>query len=375
MWLIISAMSITVVHAQGKSKTLLFIGSYTQAMPDTGIYVYTFNVKSGALKQISVVEDITNPSFITLSPDGQYLYACTDTKTPDTGSITSFKVDALQGKLTLINKQSSEGDNPVYLSVHKDNKWIINANYSGGSVSVYTTNADGSLNPSSQVITFAGSSIIEDRQEKPHIHAAVFSPSCDHVFLPDLGADKIWAFAFDTSKSQPLVLMYENIITTVPGSGPRHFAFHPNAKFAYCIEELSGMISVYSFADGRLDSIQRIFSNSKQRDTYWNADIHISPDGRFLYTSNRGEGENTIAIFSIDRTSGMLTLISHQSTYGDHPRNFTIDPTGKFLLVANMVSGNIVVFKRDLKSGLLSRTKNEIQVSFPSCLQMRTYGK
>ena len=373
MWCMLLLNSLAM--AQSTSKTFLFIGSYTEGNPDRGIYVCTFNPKSGALKEISAVDDITNPSYITLSPNGQYLYACTDTKMPDTGSVSSFKIDTLSGKLSFINKQASEGDNPVYLSVHKNNKWLINANYSGGSVSTYSLNEDGSINPNAQSIQFAGKSINIDRQEKPHIHAAVFSPDCDFVFLPDLGSDKIWVYGFDASKTKPLLLKDDDIIRTVPGSGPRHFTFSPNGKFGYCIEELSGMVSSYTYHHGMLEAIQRIYANDTTHEVCRSADIHISPDGRFLYASNRDDGENNIAIFSIDPLTGMLTLAGHQSTYGEHPRNFTIDPTGKFLLVANMLSNTVVVFKRDMKTGLLKRTKNEIHVSSPSCLQMRTYGR
>ena len=375
LWLIsLLALTLSNVYSQQRALTYLFVGSYTDGRPGRGIYMYEFNTKSGALEKLCAVDNITNPSYITLSPSGQYLYACTDTRMPDSGSVTAFKINRKNGTLTFINRQESGGDNPVYLSVHKNGKWLINANYSGGSVSAFALNADGSIQPYAQTMSFAGKSIRADRQEKPHIHAAVFSPDGDYAFLPDLGSDKIWAFGFDPSKEKPLTLKEEDIVTTVPGSGPRHFTFHPNKHFAYCIEELSGMVSTYSYANGSLKSMQRIFANSYPHDSCCSADIHISPDGRFLYTSNRGEGENTIAIFSIDQADGMLTLVGHQSTYGDHPRNFTIDPTGKFLLVANMGTGNIVVFKRNMKTGLLSRTKHEIKVPFPSCLQMRTYS-
>lgn len=375
IWLTMLSMSISVAHAQSKSKTFLFIGSYTDGKPGRGIYMYDFNPKSGAVKKVCAVDNITNPSYITLAPSGQYLYACMDTKLPDTGSVAAFKINRIKGTLSFINRQESGGDNPVYQSVHKNGNWLINANYSGGSVSAFALNDDGSIQPYAQSMTFAGKSIREDRQEKPHIHSAVFSPKGDYAFLPDLGSDKIWTFSFDPAKTRPLTLQEEDIITSVPGSGPRHFTFHPHGQWAYCIEELSGMVSTYAYANGRLDSIQRVFANSYEHDSCWSADIHISPDGRFLYASNRGVDENTIAIFSIDQSNGMLTLIGHQSTYGDHPRNFTIDPTGKFLLVANMVSGNIVIFKRNMKTGLLTKIKNEIHVPFPSCLQMRTYGK
>ncbi len=367
------AMFLTNIYSQYKPVTYLFVGSYTEGKPDTGIYVYAFNTRSGALKQSSITEHIINPSYLALSPDGQYLYAGADTQLPDTGSVLSFKVDAKNGKLALINRQPSEGDNPVYVAVHKNNRYLVNANYTGGSVSAYRINDDGSLHPSSQVVAFEGSSIMRARQDKAHIHAAVFSPQGDYVFLPDLGSDKIWVFRFDATKTEPLFPARELDITTVPGSGPRHFTFHPNGKYAYCIEELSGMVVTYAYKDGKLDSLQRILGYSKIQDSYGGADIQVSPDGRFLYSSNRWEDENTIAIFAVDQQTGMLTLQGHQKTYGDHPRNFTIDPTGKYLLVANMLTNNIVVFKRNMKTGLLKKKKREVRIPAPSCLQMRRY--
>jgi 6-phosphogluconolactonase len=189
-----------------------------------------------------------------------------------------------------------------------------------------------------------------------------------------LGADKIRAFKFDQQKKEPLIALDNYDYTAFPGSGPRHFTFHPNNKFAYCIEELSGTITSFKYDSGKLDSIQRIFSYSKLQEEYNSADIHISPDGVFLYASNRWDNENTISIFSINKDNGRLTLIGHQSTYGDHPRNFTLDPTGNFLIVANQVTNNIVVFKRDIKTGLLTKTGKEIKVPSPSCLKMRKYG-
>ncbi len=363
------------INGQNKSKTYLFVGSYTGGKQDTGIYVYELNSRSGKLKKISTIENITNPSFLTISPNGNFLYACTDTKMANAGSVSAFKIDTINGKITFINKQTSGGENPVYLAVHKDNKFIVNGNYTQGNVSVFATNQNGGLNPFSQIIQFTDSSINKQRQEKAHIHATVFSPNNDFIFLPDLGSDKIRVFKFDPSITQPIIPTNAYLVKTAAGSGPRHFTFHPNSKFAYCIEELSGMVSVYNYNNGTLDSIQKIFSYSKKQGSYASADIHISPDGLFLYSSNRGELENTIAIFSIDQNSGKLSIIGHQNTFGKHPRNFAIDPSGKFLLVANQVSNNIIVFKRNFKTGLLIKTNNDIQVKRPSCLQLRNYNR
>ena len=362
------------VSAQS-GKTYLFVGTYTDGKPDKGIYIYEFNSSTGNLKKVFSGQNITNPSFLTLSPNGEYLYACTDTKLPEEGSVSAFKIDSVNGSIKFLNKQKSGGENPVYLTTSRNNEFVINGNYTEGTVSVFKTNPDGSLRPSSQIIQFQGNGPNIRRQDKAHIHATVFSPDYEYMFFPDLGADKIRAFKFNSQDDQPLKPVVNYDYTTVPGSGPRQFTFHPTNNFAYCIEELSGTISCFNYENGKLDSIQRIFSYSKFQEEYNSADIHISPDGLFLYASNRWDNENTISIFSINKDNGLLTLVGHQSTYGDHPRNFTLDPTGNFLIVANQVTNNIVVFKRDLKTGLLTRTGKEIKVPSPSCLKVRNYDR
>lgn len=371
---ILFLLTITTVVCQKHTRIYLFIGSYTEGIPGTGIYVYEFNQHSGKLKPVSQVENLTNASFITISPNGQFLYAVTESKLPQNGSVSAFKIDSINGGISLLNKQSSGGENPVYLSVSSNKKLVVNANYTTGSVSVYSTNMDGSLTTVIQLISFSGGSINEERQDQAHIHAAVFSPKQDFVFFPDLGSDLIRVFQVDTSQLLPLVAVDSLNVQCVLGSGPRHFIFHPNQRFVYCMEELSGMVSAYTYSNGKLTSNQRIFSYSKVQESYGSADIHISPDGRFLYTSNRWENENTLAIFSIDSISGTLKLVGHQSTFGDHPRNFVIDPSGNFLLVANQATQNIVVFRRDVQTGLLTKLKSEITLpTSPSCLEIRVY--
>lgn len=373
--LLIILLTTFAFYASGQSnKTYLFVGTYTDGKPDKGIYVYEFNSRTGHLKKVFYGQNITNPSFLTLSPAGDYLYACTDTKLPGEGSVSAFKIDSLNGSLKFLNKQKSGGENPVYLTTSRNNEIIINGNYTEGTVSVFRTNADGSINPAAQIISFRGNGPITERQDKAHIHAAVFSPDFEYIFFPDLGADKIHVFKCMLDEALPLLPLENLDYTAVPGSGPRHFTFHPNNRFAYCIEELSGTVTAFKYENGKLDSIQRIFSYSKLQDAYNSADIHVSPDGKFLYASNRWENENTIAIFSVNQETGRLTLIGHQSTYGDHPRNFTLDPTGNFLIVANQVTNNIVVFKRDPLTGLLTKCGKEITVPRPSCLKMRTYN-
>ncbi len=349
----------------------LFVGSYTQS-GSKGIYVYKFDQSSGKLEWLSNTDSgsVVNPSFLGIAPNKKFIYACTDSKMPGEGSISAFAFDSKTGKLKFINKESSIGENPVYLSVHKSGKWVVNANYTAGNITAHVIKDDGSIRPMNQIIQLEGSGPDKDRQEKAHAHAAVFSPMGEQLFVTDLGSDKIMIYNFNEYINLP---MYPNLppsLNTVAGSGPRHFVFHPNKQFAYCIEELSGTVAVYDHVNGRLDTVQRVLAHDKNtKGPFASADIHISPDGLFLYASNRGN-ENNIAIFSINTQTGKLKSIGYQSTLGEGPRNFTIDPSGNFLLVANVQSGIVVVFKRDKKSGLLKKAGFEIKIPAASCLQM-----
>lgn len=350
----------------------VFIGSYNWDKTKEGISVYELDTLSGNLKKVISNRGILNPSYITLSPDGQYVYACTESKTPGAGAVCSFRFDPLHQTLTYIKSQKSGGENPVYVSVHKNGQWLAAANYTEGSLSYYPIANGGSILPAVQHFDYTEGSINTKRQDRSHIHAAVFSPDYHYLFLPDLGADKIRSYRLDTSATVSLSATQPAFIHTVPGSGPRHFTFHPNSHFAYCIEELSGMVSVYRYANGQLDSIQRIAAHSaKLKNGFESSDIHISPDGRFLYASNRGD-ENNIAIFSI-AADGTLKHIAYQTTYGRHPRIFALSPGGQFLVVANQVSGSIVVFKRDTLTGLLKKTGTTIKTENASCVQIRRY--
>lgn len=350
----------------------VFVGAYTPNAPDQGINVYVLDTISGQLQHKSLYPNVLNPSYLNLSPDGKYLYACTEARVPKGGSVSSFAFDAGSGKLNFLNKQISGGENPVYVTVHKSGKWVVNANYTEASVSVYAVNADGSLNAPAQILKYQeGSNVVKDRQAAAHTHSCVFSPQYDQVIVPDLGLDKVRVFDFNPAAAQPL--SEAGGPSSPPGSGPRHFSFHPNQKFAYCLEEISGTVSAYRYKKGKLTAIQNIPAHTPEVQSGFSAaDIHTSPDGRFLYVSNRGN-ENNIVIYAIHRSKGTLTNVGYQPSLGNHPRNFTLDPTGKFLLVANMISNNIVVFRRDAQTGLLSKASVLENIPSPSCIKVRKY--
>lgn len=347
----------------------LFVGTYTDK-GSKGIYVYEFDAATGQATKVSNTEGTVNPSYLAVSHNHKFVYAVTETAKQNAGSVSAFKFDKTSGTLTFLNKQLSGGDNPCYVSVHKSNKWIAVGNYSGGSLSVFPVNADGSLKPFAQNIQHTGKGVNAARQEQPHVHSTVFSPDYNYLFVPDLGTDKVVNYTFETKAESPLTPATPPFEKVDDGNGPRHLTFHPNGKFAYLVEEMSGTVSAYQYNRGKLTFIQRIKTHpADYKGAIGAADIHLSPDGKFLYASNRGD-ENTIAIFSVDARSGKLTTKGYSSTNGRTPRNFTIDPTGNYLLVANQATNNIVVFKRDKKTGLIQPLKEEISVPTPVCLQM-----
>jgi 6-phosphogluconolactonase len=351
-------------------NTYVFLGSYNRDKAAESIVVYQLDTLNGKLTKITSAKDLINPSFLTVSPNGKYVYACTDSKTPNAGSVSSFEFSPKNKTLTFLNKQPSGGENPVYVSVHKSGKWLVNGNYTEGSVSVHPLLEDGKIDSMVQNFQYTDGSVHKERQTRSHVHSTVFSPQFDYLFLPDLGADKIRCYQFEASSKQPLVEAKITFTKTAPESGPRHFTFHPNQKFGYCIEEMSGSISAYEYVNGALKKIQHI---STHRDSvtegFESSDIHISPDGKFLYATNRGK-ENNIAIFSIDE-KGLLTNIGYQSTLGKHPRIFAIDETGKFLIATNVITGNVIVFKRNAKTGFLKKTGKEVKLENVSCVQIK----
>ncbi|MBF4493269.1 lactonase family protein [Flavobacterium sp. MR2016-29] len=351
-------------------NTYVFLGSYNKDVTAESIQVYQLDTLSGKLTKITAAKNVVNPSYLTLSPNGKFLYACTQTKTPNAGSVSSFEFNPENKSLTFLNKQSSGGENPVYVSVHKNGKWLVNANYTEGSVSVHPLLENGKIDSLAQNFQYSDGSVHKERQTRSHVHSAVFSPQNDYIFLPDLGADKIRCYDFDETQKQPLIETKNPFLKTDLEAGPRHFTFHPNQKFGYCIEEMAGAISVYEYVNGTLKKIQRINTHpDKIKEGFESSDIHISPDGKFLYATNRGQ-ENNIAIFSIDE-NGLLKNIGYQSTLGKHPRIFAIDESGKFLVASNVLTGNVIVFKRDSRTGLLKKVGKEIKMENVSCVQIK----
>ncbi|KPM48901.1 lactonase family protein [Jiulongibacter sediminis] len=336
----------------------LYIGTYT-SKGSQGIYKTEFNPEKGELMEAKPAAESDDPSFLALSPDGGHLYAVSEV---NGGSIRSFSRG--DSSLTFINESSSGGIHPCHVAIDKTGKWIFAGNYTSGSLAVLPILENGGVGEPVQVIQHQGSGPNKERQKSPHVHSVNVSPDNKAIFVPDLGMDKVMVYAFDETTGQ---LTPGDHMEVTPGSGPRHFTFHPNGKFAYVVQELTGSVTQFNYANGGLEKVEE-FSTLPEgfEGDNSSADIHISPDGRFLYASNRFI--DNIAVFAIDQESGSLSAVSHHSVLGQVPRNFAISPDGQFLLVANQESDNIIVFKRDKETGKLSPTGGEIKVSMPVCL-------
>jgi len=360
--------TIYIAQAQTTTDTSynLLIGTYTRAGKSDGIYVYEFNSETGKSNYRAEALGIKNPSYLTVSEDRKYVYSVNEIG-EGKGSVSSFSFDAETGQLDYLNSISSGGNGPCYISVDTMNKFVFVGNYSGGSLAAVPIKPDGSLGSSIQSIRHEGKSIAP-QQQGPRVHASVLSEDNKFLYVPDLGTDKIHIYNVDVTKPNPLKPSNPEYVQVKAGGGPRHFTFHPNHKFAYSIQELTGTVTFFEYYKGNLKTMQSVELVSKDSNGPADAaDIHISPDGKFLYGSLRGS-INELVIYAIDG-KGMLNYVGRQSTLGKGPRNFAIDPTGNFLLVGNSGSDEIVVFKRDQSSGLLTPTGETINVGSPVCLK------
>lgn len=342
----------------------LFVGTYTKGSSE-GIYVYSFNEKTGDLHKLSS-ERAENPSYLALSPNQKFLYAVSENG-GGSAAVNAYSFDKKVGKLKLISTQSANGEAPCYVAIDKTGKWAVTANYGGGNFCVYPVRGDGTIGKAVQNIHHEGSSVNKDRQEKPHVHSSVFSPDQKYLAVADLGIDKIMIYPFDASKPKPVS---DKVIEvkSKPGAGPRHIIFHPSRPFFYVIEELSGFVTAYRFENGRCTELQSVNAHPEDfKGDIGSAAIKISPDGKYLYASNRG-ASNTIASFLINGKDGKLELKKIEGTEGVGPRDFSIAPSGKFLLAANAKSGSVVEFRRDVLTGLFGEKLHTLEVPDPVCL-------
>ncbi|ALL08265.1 6-phosphogluconolactonase [Pedobacter sp. PACM 27299] len=347
--------------AQKKDYNLI-VGTYTNTGKSEGIYVYDFDTNTAAVKAKTVTKNVENPSYLALGDGNKAIYAVNETS--ETSAVSAFGFDAASGKLTFLNKQATNGADPCYVIADKKN--VITANYSGGSISVFGIEKDASLSAIKQLVKHTGKSIDKARQGSSHVHMAQFTPDHKYVVVDDLGTDKVYLYAYNPDGGNK-VLTVKDSISITPGAGPRHLVFSKDSKYAYLIHEIDGGITVFSYSDGNLTEIQKTkITEDGFKGENGAADIHLSPDGKFLYASNRGS-ENKITIFAIEK-GGLLSVRGYVSTLGKGPRNFAIDPTGKYLLVAHQYTNDVVIFERNLETGALKDTGKRISVGAPVCL-------
>ncbi len=378
-WLpLLLASSVGAMSAQAASENEveLLVGSYTQGKSQ-GIYRLQFNSDSGRITPEPLqVFKTANPSWLTLSKDQQRLFVVNENgkgQTDVVGRVSSLAIDPKTNELTLINQVKSLGEEPTHSSLSADERYLFVANYGvhedpGGSLAVVPINAQGQLQPVTQMSSHQASRVNPERQMSAHVHSVVSSPDGKFVFANDLGADKIFVYQYDPAANaeHPLVAANPAAVELPAGSGPRHLLFSKDGKHAYLTTEMSAQVFVFDYADGQLKQRQVVdLAHGQPQEKRAAGALHTSADGKFLYVSNRGKA-NELLVFAIDPATGELSEIQRRSVEGDHPREFTLSPNGKFLLVANQMSNAIVVIERDAKTGKLGKTVQTLPMDAPS---------
>lgn len=345
---------------------LMYVGTYTKGA-SKGIYVYRYDIESGKSTSLGLAAETVNPSFLAADPMHRFLYAVNEVgnyQGQTSGAVSSFSIDHKSGKLTFLNEVASRGADPCYLAVDKAGKFLLVANYTSGNLAVFPISKNGSLGESSAFVQHRGKGANPERQEGPHAHWIETTSDNRFAIAADLGLDELLVYNFDAARGTLTAHAPPGKAET--GSGPRHLAIQPDSKFVYAVNELKSSVTTFSFnsSTGALQAVGTV-STLPQNFTGQNdaAEIQLYPNGKFLYASNRGD--DSIAAFSVDQSTGHLKLIGHYPTQGKTPRNFVINPTGSRLLVANEDSDNIVVFRIDSETGRLTPTGEVISVPSP----------
>lgn len=350
----------------GAMQQLVFVGTYTGG-ESKGIYSFRFDPKTGKSTDLKLAAEIKNPSFLAIHPDGKHLYSVSEVD--GEGGISAFEINAAEGTLKHLNATSTQGGSPCHLVVDKTGKFVLAANYGGGSVCVVPIRDDFSVGPTVSFIQHEGKSITPERQAGPHAHSVNLDAANKYAFVADLGLDKVLIYKFD-EQTGALTPGEQPSIAIAPGSGPRHFAFHPSGKYAYVINEILMTVTAmkYDPAHGTLTEIQTVPTISEEvRPEFSTAEVVAHPSGKFLYGSNRVH--DTIAVFDVDQATGKLKRIANEPTRGKTPRNFALDLSGNYLFAENQASNTIVVFKINPEDGTLHATGDVLDVGSPCCIR------
>jgi 6-phosphogluconolactonase len=358
--------------ARPARELLMYVGTYTSGKSE-GIYLYRFSLADGSLRRVGVTRGVNNPSYLTLDRARRFLYAVEETEEFEgekSGAVSAFAVDSKDGSLRFINRQASKGGAPCYITADNAGRFVLVANYVGGNVAVLPVSKGGGLGKAVDVEQHEGSGPNKERQEGPHAHCVILDASNRNAYSCDLGTDKVMIYDFDPRRGT-LTPSSQSHVSLKPGAGPRHLTFDRAGRHVYVLNELDSTVTVFartprSGALRELKTYPMLPTDFNGENT--GADIHLTPDGRFLYCSNRGH--DSIAAFRVDSSTGALDVVGHTPTGGRTPRNFAVDPTGRFLLVANQRSDSVVTFRIDASTGALTPTGHTTEIPSPVCLKL-----
>jgi 6-phosphogluconolactonase len=362
------AFSLVALSTVSAKSLPVYFGTYTRGENSSkGIYCSVLNLETGKLSDPILSAEAQNPSFLEIHPNCKFLYAVSEVG--GAGSVGAYAIEADTGSLKLLNKQLSGGAGPCHVSIDHMGKNLLVANYGSGSASVIPIGSDGRLGKPTGFVKHEGSSVNFRRQKGPHAHSINVSPDNRFAFVADLGIDKIMIYKLDIEKGT-IVANSPPFVKVKPGAGPRHFAFHPNGKYAYVINELDCTVTAFAYesVSGALKDIQTIttmpngFNGSNTC-----AEVRVHPSGKFLYGSNRGH--DSIVVYRVDLADGTLTYVEHETGNIKTPRNFNIDPAGRFCLVANQGKDSVVVFRINKETGALEPTDHKVSVAKPVCVR------
>lgn len=372
---LLAAGTLAAKAAGGKYR--VYVGTYTRG-DSKGIYSFVLDTAAGTLTPEELAGETENPSFLAIHPTGNYLYACGELdkfKGQDSGALTAFKMDPATGKLEKLNDVAAGGTSTCHVNISANGRFAVLANYGSGSCAAFAIGADGKLGERTAFHQHSGTSVDPGRQKGPHAHSVNFDKLNKHVVVADLGLDQVKVYNFNSATGA--MTPNEPPFTKVaPGSGPRHFTFHPSGKFAYVINEITCSVTAFNWnlKKGTLTEIETVTTLPEPvKKGYSTAEVVAHPNGRFVYGSNRGH--NTIAVFRVDAATGKLTTVEHKSTQGEVPRNFAIDPTGQFLIAANQNTHTIVLFRINQTSGALEQVGPPVKAPSPVCVRYVKLGR
>lgn len=363
-------------------ENLVYVGTYSEPIrfgtgqllegKGKGIYRFRFDPETASLNLVGITEGVRNASYLCFDARREYLYCVNEMKEWNGqfgGGLSAYRVHQETGLLTFLNAKPSRGTDPCHIIIDKTGKYVFVANFASGSFIGYRIEADGSLGEECAFVQHDGTSVDPVRQTGPHAHAVEFDGQGRFVYVPDLGMDKVMIYELDAANGS-VKPATQAFVKVKPGAGPRQLVMHPKGRFAYLINELNSTMTAYAYdkATGALDELQTLptlpdgFTGKSSC-----AEVQITPDGRFLYGSNRGH--NSLVIYAVDPQTGRLTLVGHESTRGEIPRNFEVNSDGKFLIAANQDTDNLVPFRIDPATGKLSPGGAPIAAGTPICVR------